>query len=292
MQLVHTTQMRVLRSIIDSVSDPIFVKDESHAWVELNRAFCDFMGQPRAALLGKSDYDFFPRHEADVFWQRDDLVFRSGEDDLNSEALTDARGVTRTVSTKKSVLVDRSGRRLLLGVFRDITKLRRARLDSELAGISKVIDDVRAFARNAELDERVSITLSTLLRDSLGLCGESLRGRGIALRLINTAPGVSVQCRATQVVQLLISLLNTARDSVADVPDPWIALRMSATGGVAELRVTAKGDALIKHGARLEVARRLASDNGGSLRVVKLGPEPGLVLRLPRAASRRKEAAS
>ena len=100
MQLVHTTQMRLLRSIIDSVTDPIFVKDESHAWIELNRAFCDFMGQPRAALLGKSDYDFFPRHEADVFWQRDDLVFRSGEDDLNEEDFTDASGVTRTISTK------------------------------------------------------------------------------------------------------------------------------------------------------------------------------------------------
>ena len=52
------------------------------------------------------------------------------------------------------------------------------------------------------------------------------------------------------------------------------------------------GDTLINHGSTFEVARRLAVANGGSLRVMTLGPEPGLVLRLPRAATRRREVAS
>ncbi|MCB9752033.1 MAG: PAS domain S-box protein [Myxococcales bacterium] len=302
MQLVHTPQMQLLRSIIDSVADPIFVKDEAHTWVELNSAFCEFLGHPRDALLGKSDYDFFPRHEADVFWQRDDHVFRSGQDDVNEERLTDQHGVTRTISTKKSVIVDRSGRRLLVGAFRDITALRReerarvesgehrldTRIDSRVAGISKIVDDVRALARDAVRDEPVAVTLSTLIKDALRLCGESLRGRGIALRLINRAPGVDVRCRATQIVQLLISILNAVRDAVLGSPSPWIELRMSATGGFTELRVVAAHGALVMEGAELGVVRGLAADNGGSLTVIARGVESGLMLRLPRASVGRR----
>ena len=48
------TTSQFLRAIIDSVADPIFVKDEQHRWIEFNRAFCELMGHPREHLLGKS----------------------------------------------------------------------------------------------------------------------------------------------------------------------------------------------------------------------------------------------
>lgn len=111
----------LLSQVVEILADPVFVKDEQHRWVYLNQAFCDFVGYSREQLLGKSDYDFFPEEEARLFWQKDDLVFSSGELNINNEQLTTSDGRHVTISTKKTVLVSRTGHRYLVGVIRDVT---------------------------------------------------------------------------------------------------------------------------------------------------------------------------
>lgn len=61
-----------LWSILNSITDPLFVKDRQHSWVFVNDALCQFIGYERAELIGKSDYDFFCKREADIFWERDE----------------------------------------------------------------------------------------------------------------------------------------------------------------------------------------------------------------------------
>ena len=63
--------------VINAVSEPVFVKDEEHRWVLFNDAFCQTMGHPAPALLGKSDYDFLPKEQADIFWRHDNEIFSS-----------------------------------------------------------------------------------------------------------------------------------------------------------------------------------------------------------------------
>ncbi len=63
-----------LDSLLEVLPNPVFVKDEQHRWVLLNDACCRFIGHERSELIGKSDYDFFPKSEADVFWKKDDLA--------------------------------------------------------------------------------------------------------------------------------------------------------------------------------------------------------------------------
>ncbi len=118
----HNFSIAFLLEIINGISDPIFVKDRQHRWVLLNDAFCDFMGHSREELLGKSDCDFFPQQEADVFWDTDELVFTTGITNENEEDFTDAFGVTHVISTKKSLFEDETGKKFLVGTIRDITK--------------------------------------------------------------------------------------------------------------------------------------------------------------------------
>ncbi|GEM_PF-3498083 len=121
-----------LNMILNTVSDPIFVKDENHCWIEVNDAFCEFMGYSRDELLGKSDYDFFPKEEADVFWEKDNLVFETGEDNVNEEYFTDADGNQHIISTKKSLFtVPGTGEKILVGVIRDITEYKKAKKQIE-----------------------------------------------------------------------------------------------------------------------------------------------------------------
>ncbi|MDZ7952813.1 CHASE2 domain-containing protein [Nostoc sp. DedQUE09] len=111
-----------LHHVINTIPDPIFVKNEQHQWIVLNEAYCRFIGYPNKLLIEKSDYDFFPKHEADVFRQQDDLVFRTQQPQEHEEEFTNADGQTHQIATKRSLHKDSAGNFFLVGVIRDITQ--------------------------------------------------------------------------------------------------------------------------------------------------------------------------
>jgi diguanylate cyclase (GGDEF)-like protein/PAS domain S-box-containing protein len=119
-----------LQEVINTIPDPVFVKNQQHQWIVLNDAFCQFIGYPLEKLLEKSDYEFLPQNEADVSWQHDQLVFASGSAIENEEEFTNSEGVTHLVATKKSLHKDAAGNLFLVGVMRDITE--RKRIEEEL----------------------------------------------------------------------------------------------------------------------------------------------------------------
>ncbi|MBD2355676.1 CHASE2 domain-containing protein [Tolypothrix sp. FACHB-123] len=111
-----------LQQVINTIPDPVFVKNEQHQWIVLNEAYCRFIGYPNQLLNEKSDYDFFPKHEADVFRQQDEMVFQSHQPQESEEEFTDAYGKTHLIATKRSFHKDAAGNYFLVGVIRDITK--------------------------------------------------------------------------------------------------------------------------------------------------------------------------
>ncbi len=119
-----TFALNDLERIINSVSDPIFVKNRDHVWILLNDAYCRFMGFKREELIGKSDRDFFPKDEADVFWAKDEVVFESGIENINDEEFTDSAGAKHFITTKKSLYQNASGDKFIVGCIRDLTDLR------------------------------------------------------------------------------------------------------------------------------------------------------------------------
>jgi PAS domain-containing protein len=88
-----------LDEIINCIGDPIFVKDGEHRLVLANNAESALAGRPPEELLGKTDYDFFPKEQVEVFWKQDCLVLETGEENVNEEMITDARGNVRTIIT-------------------------------------------------------------------------------------------------------------------------------------------------------------------------------------------------
>ena len=119
---------KFLNYTIDAVADPLFVKDEQHRWILLNDAFCKLIGKQREELLGKSDYDFFPKQEAEIFWHTDQQVFTTGKENESEEIFTDANGTKHILFTKKTVFENTDGSKILVGIIRDITEDRRKQL--------------------------------------------------------------------------------------------------------------------------------------------------------------------
>lgn len=123
----------LLVDLVNSLPNPIHIKNKDHEWIYLNDAFCELVGHPRESLLGKSDYDINPKEEANIFWEMDRRVFETRKANINIEASTNANGVTRILESKKIFYEDKNGTPYLFGIGTDITqlKLREAELEEE-----------------------------------------------------------------------------------------------------------------------------------------------------------------
>jgi diguanylate cyclase (GGDEF)-like protein len=119
-----------LQTVINTIADPVFVKDQSHRQIVLNQAYCRLTGYSLDQLLAKTDYDLFSPDEAKLLWEQDERVFQSNEECENEEQLTDSKGVVHDLATKRSLHKDAAGNKFLVGVMRDITE--RKRLEEEL----------------------------------------------------------------------------------------------------------------------------------------------------------------
>jgi PAS domain S-box-containing protein len=122
--------------ILNTIIEPIFVKNEEHSFVLVNDAFCTFTGIERSKLLGKNDLDFFSKEEVEVFWKQDDLVLKTGLESLNEEQLTLANGEFRNMVTKKSRLLQPDGGRYIVGIIRDITEITKTQ--QQIAAVQKM----------------------------------------------------------------------------------------------------------------------------------------------------------
>ena len=133
-----------LNKIINSIGDPIFVKDRNHRFVLINDALCNLMGHLREEIIGCTDHDFFPNDQADVFWEKDEIVFESGVENINDELITDAQGTIRDITTKKTLYTDNAGNQFIVGVIRDITNRKRA--EDELLETRNYLENLFDYA--------------------------------------------------------------------------------------------------------------------------------------------------
>lgn len=115
-----------LEEVVRHIAHPIFVKDRASRLIWVNDGFCELIGWPRDAVLGRTDYDLFPPAEAAFFVGKDREVFESGEQvTVDEERVTDARQRTHLLATTKVPLRSPEGEVThLVGIIHDITHLK------------------------------------------------------------------------------------------------------------------------------------------------------------------------
>lgn len=114
-----------LDAVINSIADPLFIKDRGFRYIKLNDRFCRFTSHTREELIGKTDFDIFRKEEADIFQKIDEEIFLTGRENENEESITDFQGNTRIISTKKSLYVNTDGDSSIVGIMRDITERKK-----------------------------------------------------------------------------------------------------------------------------------------------------------------------
>jgi PAS domain S-box-containing protein len=115
----------MLRALIDSLPDFLYVKDAESRFVIANLTVAkNSGGRMPADLVGKTDFDFFPKELAAKYYEDEQKVIRSGQPLLNrEEQCLDPQGNLRHLLTTKVPFRDERGQVIgIVGVGRDITK--------------------------------------------------------------------------------------------------------------------------------------------------------------------------
>jgi len=122
-------ERNVLRTMIDLIPAFIYAKDAHSRFTACNKLVANRMGATPEQLLGKSDFDFFPREMAEKFFNDEQALLASGKPLMDCEeiAFDKISGTNRVIVTSKVPLHDEQGRVTgLVGTGYDITERKAA----------------------------------------------------------------------------------------------------------------------------------------------------------------------
>ena len=122
-------ERNVLRTMIDLIPAFIYAKDAQSRFTACNELVARRMGTTPEQLIGKTDFDFFPREMAEKFFADEQALIQSGQPliDLEERAFDKTRGMDRVILTSKVPLRDEHGKLTgIVGTGFDITDRKAA----------------------------------------------------------------------------------------------------------------------------------------------------------------------
>lgn len=168
----------MLAAVLDALSVAMFWKDRESRILGCNQKFAEDSGVASPAdIIGKTNFDFYPKAQADAYRADDLEVITSGVPKLGiEEPLLLPSGETAWVETNKAPLRNSAGEIIgLLATYRDITERRKAadervRMALELAGARQAAamsrqDALTGLPNRRHLQEELSRRLDSLAAD-------------------------------------------------------------------------------------------------------------------------------
>ena len=168
---LHGAERQLLRSVIETIPDRIYVKDIGGRYVIDNASHRRFIGvQGIENVLGKTAGDFFEPRIAAQFDADDKALIRSGQPLLErEEAALDEQGCEVWMLSSKVPLHDAAGNAVgVLGVSRDITARKRAEAERDRSDTALRQALAELHASHDELKATQLILIQTEKMESLG----------------------------------------------------------------------------------------------------------------------------
>ncbi|MCI5207685.1 MAG: response regulator [Candidatus Electrothrix sp. ATG2] len=142
-ELLH--QNNKLEALINSIPDPIYIKDVENKYIGCNRAFEELAGKPEQDILGREDEAVFSSEVAASFRNKDQEVLSLGKAKRTEELMVASEGKKLFFDIRKTPYIGSDGKLLgLIGSCRNINALKQAQQEAE------------------EERERLSVTLQSI----------------------------------------------------------------------------------------------------------------------------------
>ncbi len=169
-----------LKSLVNTVPDLVWLKDQDGVYLACNRRFEEFFGAREAEILGKTDHDFVDSELADFFRAKDRVVMESGRPNTNEEWITFASdGHHELLETIKAPLFNEQGEMVgVLGVGRNITQRKLA--EERIRVLSQALEQSPVSVMITDVKGDIEYVNSTFERTS-GYTEREVIGRNVTL---------------------------------------------------------------------------------------------------------------
>lgn len=161
-----TATNRLLGTILDNLPSSLFAKNanDNYRYIMANKKFCQSLGFPEKDIIGKTDYEIFPKAEADQY-RLDDIDTM----ELNRTKIIDGEHVTMKEGTEvwytvKTPLINADDdRKLLIGIGVDITENHKAYQELAVAKKKAEESDVLKSAFLANMSHEIRTPLNSII---------------------------------------------------------------------------------------------------------------------------------
>jgi len=193
----------------------------------------------------------------------------------------------------------------------DVTKMAK-KIEATAMRISKIVKSLRSFAREAQDDPFQCVPVKTIIEDTIEFCRERFRSHTTDLIVDPIPESLRIECRSVQVSQVILNLLNNAKDATETLPEKWVRLSTQDLGNTVEIAVTDSGKGIPQEirakilqpffttkevgkgtGLGLSVSKGIVESHRGKLILDYQSPNTRFLVRLPKTQepAKKKEAA-
>ncbi len=176
-----------------------------------------------------------------------------------------------------------------------------AEVETTSMRIRKIIDGLRSFSHADPEEPFEKESIVQIIQDTLVFCKQRFDRGTVSLNLDLRIHEPRIECRPSQIAEVLLNLLNNAYDAIENQPQRWIRVEASEWAKGVEIRVTDSGPGIPSEirskifgafyttkpmgkgtGLGLSLSREIVERHHGSL---ELNPSMGntqFVIRLPK----------
>jgi signal transduction histidine kinase len=177
------------------------------------------------------------------------------------------------------------------------------KIDKTCVRIARIIDSLKAFAREGEFEPVTPTSASRIQSDTIEFCQARLQSHGVELRFSPVPDSLILECRSVQITQVLLNLVNNAFDACHSGVPKWIAIDVADLGDTVEFSVSDGGLPIPPEirekmmlpffttkepgkgtGLGLSISKSIAEYHRGSLSLDLASPVTRFVFRIPKRA--------